>query len=57
MVSFLKKMFGMTNLPGKRESSARTKREQLELEVKKGSEEAVRRYRGALEKLAEYDRV
>jgi len=54
MIAFMKKMFGNRH---KENDSHVSEREALKREVKKGSEEAVKRYKGVLEKLAEYDRV
>ncbi len=57
MMTFMKKIvtkYGFTTSP---EVLAIKKRKQLEIDVKKGSEEAVKRYKGVLQKLAEYDRI
>jgi len=54
MIAFIKKMFRSHDTQGR---SRISDQETLRREVKKGSEEAIKRYRGVLEKLAEYDRV
>lgn len=53
----MKNLFGVSHSKLNNQESKAQKRRQLELDVKKGSEEAVKRYKGALERLAEYDRI
>ena len=57
MVDFIKRIFGMDNRKDQSANSSKTSRQRLENEVKEGSQEAVKRYKGVLERLADYDRV
>ena len=56
MIAFMKKVFSKSHT-NRKTSSGSLSRQQLKAEVKKGAEEAVKRYRGVFEKLAEYDRA
>lgn len=57
MIAFIKKVFAKRSVQQSNNGIKGLEREQLEVDVKKGSEEAVKRYKGVLQRLAEYDRI